>query len=91
MIKMKANVTYADIKRICRLEKKDASLQDIGMEFYSEVNELLKSVDDDAHKEAFVKLIEDIYNYRQQKIVLGAIRAQIADVGAPGNLTAEEI
>ena len=81
-------ITYADIKRIYRLEKRDASLQDIGSGFYSEVNELLKS--EEKHREAFVKLIEDIYNSREQKIILWAIRAQRADVGALENLTPEE-
>jgi len=81
-------ITYADIKRIYRLEKNSASLQKIDPGFYSEVNDLLKS--EEGHREAFVRLIEDIYNLREQRIVLGAIRAQRADVGAPENMTPRE-
>ena len=81
-------ITYADIKSIYRLEKNSTSLQKIGPGFYLEVNVLLKS--EEGHREAFVRLIEDIYNLREQRIVLGAIRAQRADVGAPENMTPRE-
>ncbi len=82
--------TYQDIQKIYRLEKQTSSLQKINDDFYPDALEILSKLEE-KHRKHLTKLITDIYNRRENKIILQAIRAQRADIKPPANITTKEM
>lgn len=83
-------VTYAEIQQIHRLEQKTPSLQNIPEKFYSEVQGLLKQVDEEEHRNAILKIAEEIYERRKSKILLHAIRSVDSEAKPPANIIPAE-
>ncbi len=81
-------VTYADLQTIARNEKNFPTLQHVGKDFYTDASKLLTEVEE-KYREHVAKLIDDIYERRQNKIVLHALRTKDTDA-PPANITSVE-
>ena len=68
-------LNYADIQRVYRTEKNTPLLQKIEGNFYSELSKLISGVGDE-HKEHLLKLADDIYDRRKNKIIMQAMRTE---------------
>ena len=82
--------TYQDIQKIYNLEKKTPSLQRINDDFYSGALDILPKLEE-KHRKHLTKLLTDIYNRREEKIILHARRAQRAEIKPPANITTNEV
>lgn len=67
-------ITYADVQRVYRSEKRSPTLQKIDNRFYSKISELLAGIEEE-HREYIGKLVDEIFERRRNKIIVNAIRS----------------
>jgi len=75
-------ITYADVQRVYRSEKRSPTLQKIDDKFYSKISELLTGIEKE-HREYIRKLVDEIFERRRNKIVINALRSPEKE---PGNM-----
>ncbi len=66
-------ITYSEIQRIYRAEKRTPALCKIDKNFYRDVSELISQVEEE-HRKSIRKMVEDIYIRRRNKILMQVMR-----------------
>ncbi len=67
-------LTYTELQRIYRSEKKTSSLCNVGEDFYSGLKELISQVRGE-HRDSIERMAEDIYLRRRNKVLMQVMRS----------------